>query len=159
MVNMHIGSSFTKISDDAPPLVIIALTFEGPSHALVDWLTSGVLARLSSLRIALSEGQVGWMPFLLERLDEAGEDARGYAKTQEKVPDPPRATLRSRTRRTAPPPSRRKPGCRSRRPGGCWAATRSRATGWTATALRIDLPEDRHGEGGRHAQGAPVGVE
>jgi predicted TIM-barrel fold metal-dependent hydrolase len=91
VVNMHIGSSstFSKTSDDAPPLVIIALTFEGASHALVDWLTSGVLARFSSLRIALSEGQVGWMPFLLERLDEAWEHARGYAKTQQKVPEPP----------------------------------------------------------------------
>src|SRR5271169_2159421 len=91
VVNMHIGSSstFSKTSDDAPPLVIIALTFEGASHALVDWLTCGVLARFSSLRIALSEGQVGWMPFLLERLDEAWEHARGYAKTQEKVPEPP----------------------------------------------------------------------
>jgi len=91
VVNMHIGSSstFSKTSDDAPPLVIIALTFEGASHALVDWLTSGVLARFPSLRIALSEGQVGWMPFLLERLDEAWEHARGYAKTQEKVPEPP----------------------------------------------------------------------
>jgi predicted TIM-barrel fold metal-dependent hydrolase len=88
---MHIGSSstFSKTSDDAPPLVIIALTFEGASHALVDWLTCGVLARFRSLRIALSEGQVGWMPFLLERLDEAWDHARGYAKTQEKVPEPP----------------------------------------------------------------------
>jgi hypothetical protein len=57
------------------------------SHALVDWLTSGILARFPNLRIALSEGQVGWMPFLLERLDEAWDHARGYAKTQEKVPE------------------------------------------------------------------------
>ena len=113
VVNMHIGSSstFSKTSDDAPPLVIIALTFEGASHALVDWLTSGVLARFSSLRIALSEGQVGWMPFLLERLDEAWEHARGYAKTQEKVPEPP-STLR-------PGPGLR---LRLRRPGGPGAA-------------------------------------
>jgi hypothetical protein len=34
VVNMHIGSSstFSKTSDDAPPLVIIALTFEGARH-------------------------------------------------------------------------------------------------------------------------------
>jgi hypothetical protein len=50
VVNMHIGSSstFSRTSEDAPPQVIIALTFEGASHALV-----------------------GWMPFLLDRLDEA----------------------------------------------------------------------------------------
>ena len=30
----------------------------------------GALERYQTLRVALSEGQVGWMPFLLERLDE-----------------------------------------------------------------------------------------
>ena len=180
VVNMHIGSSstFSKTSDDAPPLVIIALTFEGASHALVDWLTCGVLARFSSLRIALSEGQVGWMPFLLERLDEAWEHARGYAKTQEKVPEPPSTyvpgrvfgcvfddqvglALRDRigmgqimfetdyphgdstfphSRDTAAMIAA-KAACPSRRPGGCCAATRSRATAWTATASRTDGPE------------------
>jgi predicted TIM-barrel fold metal-dependent hydrolase len=91
VVNMHIGSSstFSRTSADAPPLVTIALTFEGASHALVDWLTSGILARFPALRIALSEGQVGWMPFLLERLDEAWDHARAYANTQDKVPLPP----------------------------------------------------------------------
>jgi predicted TIM-barrel fold metal-dependent hydrolase len=91
VVNMHIGSSsaFSRTSADAPPLVTIALTFEGASHALVDWLTSGILARYPRLRIALSEGQVGWMPFLLERLDEAWDHARAYANTQDKVPRPP----------------------------------------------------------------------
>jgi len=38
-------------------------------HALADWLTSGVLARFPRLRVALSEGQVGWIPFLLEVLE------------------------------------------------------------------------------------------
>jgi hypothetical protein len=181
VVNMHIGSSstFSKTSDDAPPLVIIALTFEGASHALVDWLTSGVLARFPSLRIALSEGQVGWMPFLLERLDEAWEHARGYAKTQQNVPEPPStyvpgrvfgcvfddqvglalrdrigmarscsrpttrtATPRSRIPQTPPPPSRPRLACRNTKPGGCCAATRSPATGWTAMASPRDAPED-----------------
>lgn len=91
VVNMHIGSSsaFSRTSVDAPSLVVIALTFEGASHALVDWLTSGILVRFPHLRIALSEGQIGWMPFLLDRLDEAWEHARGYANTQRDIPEPP----------------------------------------------------------------------
>ena len=91
VVNMHIGSSstFPQTSPDAPSLVTIALTFEGAAHALVDWLCSGVLARFDRLRIVLSEGQVGWMPFVLERLDHAWDHARGYGQVRDRVPQPP----------------------------------------------------------------------
>jgi predicted TIM-barrel fold metal-dependent hydrolase len=91
VVNMHIGSSstFPLTSKDAPTLVTIALTYEGASRALVDWLCSGVLDRFQTLRIALSEGQVGWMPFVLERLDHAWDHARGYGGIRDRVPNPP----------------------------------------------------------------------
>jgi predicted TIM-barrel fold metal-dependent hydrolase len=98
VVNMHIGSSstFPRTSDDAPGMVTIALTFEGATHALVDWLSSGILARHPGLRIALSEGQVGWIPFVLERLDEVWDHARGYAATQDTLPEPPSSYLPGR---------------------------------------------------------------
>jgi predicted TIM-barrel fold metal-dependent hydrolase len=75
VVNMHIGSSSTVMttSEDAPLPVGMALTAVGASGALVDWLTSGLLAKFRRLRIALSEGQVGWIPFILERLDTVWE--------------------------------------------------------------------------------------
>jgi predicted TIM-barrel fold metal-dependent hydrolase len=90
-VNMHIGSSstFTRTSNDCPPVVAVTLTFEGASHAFVDWLCSGTLARFPALRIALSEGQVGWMPFLLDRLDNVWDHARGYTSIRDRVPNPP----------------------------------------------------------------------
>ena len=71
VVNLHIGSSsrFPMTSPDAPRAVSLALTAQGSIHALADWLCSGVLDRFRSLKVALSEGQVGWIPFLLERLD------------------------------------------------------------------------------------------
>jgi predicted TIM-barrel fold metal-dependent hydrolase len=98
VVNMHIGSSstFPQTSPDAPGLVTIALTFEGATHALVDWLCSGVLERFGSLRIALSEGQVGWMPFVLERLDNAWEHARAYGGVRDRVPNPPSSYVEGR---------------------------------------------------------------
>jgi predicted TIM-barrel fold metal-dependent hydrolase len=37
--------------------------------AMADWLLSGTLLRFPNLKIAFSESQVGWMPFLLDRLD------------------------------------------------------------------------------------------
>jgi len=77
VVNMHIGSSstLTSTSPDAPLSVTMALTSLNSTAALVDWLLSGRLARFPNLKIALSEGQVGWMPFSLERVDSIWERA------------------------------------------------------------------------------------
>jgi predicted TIM-barrel fold metal-dependent hydrolase len=75
VVNMHIGSSstLTSTSEDAPLSVTMSLTSLNAQAALTDWLLSGLLARYPRLRIALSEGQVGWMPFALERVDSIWE--------------------------------------------------------------------------------------
>jgi predicted TIM-barrel fold metal-dependent hydrolase len=75
VVNMHIGSSSTLMStsEDAPLSVAMSLTSLNAQAALTDWLLSGLLARYPRLRIALSEGQVGWMPFALERVDSIWE--------------------------------------------------------------------------------------
>ena len=73
VVNMHVGSSskFPRTSADAPPLVSIALVHEAAERALTDWLCSGILERYPTIKIALSEGQAGWIPYLLERLDRS----------------------------------------------------------------------------------------
>jgi predicted TIM-barrel fold metal-dependent hydrolase len=91
VVNMHIGSSSTwrRTSDDAPRVVPLAITFEGACRAMVDWLSSGVLERYPSIRIALSEGQVGWMPFVLERLDNAWTRTRRYGSESQRISDLP----------------------------------------------------------------------
>ncbi|HSY16409.1 MAG TPA: amidohydrolase family protein [Jatrophihabitantaceae bacterium] len=75
VINMHIGSSstLTTTSPDAPLSVTMSLTALNAQAALVDWLVSGVLARFANLRIALSEGQIGWMPYVLERVDSIWE--------------------------------------------------------------------------------------
>jgi predicted TIM-barrel fold metal-dependent hydrolase len=70
---MHIGSSskFLTTSPDAPPLVPIGLTHESAERALVDWICSGILERYQTMKMVLSEGQAGWIPFVLERLDRS----------------------------------------------------------------------------------------
>jgi predicted TIM-barrel fold metal-dependent hydrolase len=80
VVNLHIGSSstFPVTSLDAPRAVSLGLTYQGAAHALTDWLTSGVLDRFRGLKVALSEGQVGWIPFIVERLDAVWRDRPGY---------------------------------------------------------------------------------
>jgi predicted TIM-barrel fold metal-dependent hydrolase len=71
VVNCHIGSSSTvpRTSPDAPLLTTYALLHEGSERCLADWLCSGVFDRFDSLRLALSEGGIGWMPFFLDRID------------------------------------------------------------------------------------------
>jgi predicted TIM-barrel fold metal-dependent hydrolase len=71
VINMHIGSGsrLPKTSDDAPAGVTTALTSLNAYMSMADWLLSGMMARHRDVKIAFSESQVGWMPFLLERLD------------------------------------------------------------------------------------------
>jgi len=72
VVNMHIGSSskMPSTSPDAPHAVGSALTFSNTMGSMLDVLISGVFDRFPRLHIAYSEGQVGWMPFVLERADK-----------------------------------------------------------------------------------------
>jgi predicted TIM-barrel fold metal-dependent hydrolase len=71
VVNLHIGSSGASpsTSDDAPPDVVGVLFFAYAIHAAVDWLYSGIPTRFPDIRICLSEGGIGWVAGLLDRLD------------------------------------------------------------------------------------------
>ena len=71
VVNIHQGSSstFMTTSRDAPALVPVSLNHVSAERALVDWLSSGIFERYPTVKLVLSEGQAGWMPFLLERMD------------------------------------------------------------------------------------------
>ena len=92
VINMHIGSSsqMAITAPDAPLEAGMALTAENSVHAFVDWLTSGVFARRPRLKAALSEGQVGWMPFMMERLDSVWERSHFYGnRLREALPEPP----------------------------------------------------------------------
>jgi predicted TIM-barrel fold metal-dependent hydrolase len=68
---MHIGSSSRapKPSVESPHIVTSALFFENSMHSMLDFLFSGTMARFPDLRLAYAEGQVGWLPFVIERAD------------------------------------------------------------------------------------------
>jgi predicted TIM-barrel fold metal-dependent hydrolase len=103
VINMHIGSGskVTRTAPDCPAMVQTTLLFEWGMHAAIDWLVSGVLARYPSVRIALSEAQVGWLPFVLERLDNVWE-RNVFERSSPGVdpsrlaPDPPSSYVRGR---------------------------------------------------------------
>jgi predicted TIM-barrel fold metal-dependent hydrolase len=71
VLNLHIGASgFPKMEPGAPILELGATLF-GPMavQACAEWLWSGWAARFPDLKIAMSEGGIGWVAMLIDRLD------------------------------------------------------------------------------------------
>ena len=77
-VCMHIGSSSRLVttSADAPPTVLVSLNGLNSMMACVDWMMSGILERFSNIKVILSEGGAGWIPYIVERADKAFHDKR-----------------------------------------------------------------------------------
>ncbi|HAM00669.1 MAG TPA: amidohydrolase, partial [Acidimicrobiaceae bacterium] len=71
VVCLHIGSSSTLAitAPDAPFDVLIALQPVNIIQCAADLLFSPVLRKYPTLRVALSEGGIGWIPYFLERVD------------------------------------------------------------------------------------------
>ena len=71
VVCMHIGSSSEMVitSPDAPIDCLITLTPMNIVQAAADLVWSPVLRKFPDLKVALSEGGIGWIPYFLERID------------------------------------------------------------------------------------------
>jgi predicted TIM-barrel fold metal-dependent hydrolase len=72
ILNMHIGSSsrLAETTPDSPYIVSSSQIYLNSQGSLLDFIFSGTLDQHPSLRISYSEGQVGWLPYLLERADK-----------------------------------------------------------------------------------------
>ncbi len=70
VVCLHVGSSSTSPSttDDAPPDVVGVLFFGYAMFSAVDWLYSRIPVRFPKLKICMSEGGIGWVAGLMDRL-------------------------------------------------------------------------------------------
>ena len=68
---MHIGSSSSLVitAPDAPIDCLITLTPINIVQAAADLIWSPVLRKFPDLKVALSEGGIGWIPYFLERID------------------------------------------------------------------------------------------
>jgi predicted TIM-barrel fold metal-dependent hydrolase len=95
---MHIGSSskMPVASPDAPPGVAGVLQFNNSMASLADWLYSGVLVRYPKLKLAYSEGQIGWIPYALERADIVWEHHDAWIKAKQRIPEPPSTYYKGR---------------------------------------------------------------
>ena len=75
IMNVHIGSSgrLTITAVDAPPDVMITLQPMNIVNAAADLLWSRPIKQFPDVKIALSEGGTGWIPYFLERVDKTFE--------------------------------------------------------------------------------------
>jgi predicted TIM-barrel fold metal-dependent hydrolase len=71
VICLHIGSSSSTqtSSEDAPPETIQALFPMNAQLAAVDWLYSQIPMRFPQVKIMLSEGGIGWVPGMIDRID------------------------------------------------------------------------------------------
>ena len=71
VLSIHLGSSgqLSFPAPDSPPDVMITLQPMNIQSAAADLLWSRVLKEFPAIRIALSEGSTGWVPYFLERVD------------------------------------------------------------------------------------------
>ena len=83
------GSKMPSTSPDAPPAVSSTLTHELAEGSLADWLFSGLLVRYPNVTLTYSEGQIGWIPYILARADRVWEHNRGWSDSRDLVPEPP----------------------------------------------------------------------
>ena len=71
VISLHVGSSGTHVAPRGAPQTQIASTLFGQLAltACVEWLWSEYPVQHPDLKIALSEGGIGWVAMLLDRLD------------------------------------------------------------------------------------------
>lgn len=71
VVCIHVGSSGTapSTSEDAPSDVVGVLFFGYAMFSAVDWLYSMIPVRYPKIKICMSEGGIGWVAGLMDRLD------------------------------------------------------------------------------------------
>jgi len=82
VLSMHVGSSSNLIrtSPDMPTLAFMAYSAAAnQAGTLLDWLFSGNFERFPGLKIALSEGSIGWIPYFLERAEQVIDKQRFWA--------------------------------------------------------------------------------
>jgi predicted TIM-barrel fold metal-dependent hydrolase len=83
VVSMHVGSSSTMpvISSDAPGLANLTFGAVRAAGTMLAWLFSDYFERMPGLKIALSEGNIGWMPYFIERAEQVIDKQRHWAKS------------------------------------------------------------------------------
>ena len=78
VISLHVGSSgLPPIPAGSPAVQLVATLFGQQSlHACAEWLWSGYPLEHPELKIAMSEGGIGWVAMLIDRLDNIVDRSR-----------------------------------------------------------------------------------
>jgi predicted TIM-barrel fold metal-dependent hydrolase len=89
VVSMHVGSSsqVPKIAPDSPFMANLTWGAMRTSGTMLSWLFSGLFQRYPNLKIALSEGEIGWIPYYLERAEQVLDKQRYWVQRGAKFMD------------------------------------------------------------------------
>jgi len=89
VVSMHVGSSseVPQIAPDAPFMANLTWGAIRTSGAMLSWIFSGMFERFPKLKIALSEGEIGWIPYFLERAEQVLDKQRHWVKKGQRFMD------------------------------------------------------------------------
>ena len=79
VISLHVGSSGLNVAPAGAPSLQLGATLFGQQSlgACAEWLWSGYPYRHPTLKIAMSEGGIGWVAMLMDRLDNI-VDRSGY---------------------------------------------------------------------------------
>jgi predicted TIM-barrel fold metal-dependent hydrolase len=78
-LSLHFGSGGAPtVAPDAPFTTAIALFGLNSQMATIDLMNTRLFERFPKLKFAMSEGGIGWMPYILERADYTWERHRFY---------------------------------------------------------------------------------
>ena len=76
---LHFGSGGApKVAEEAPFTTAIALFGINSQMTTIDLVNSPIFTKFPTLKVALSEGGIGWLPYILERADYTWERHRWY---------------------------------------------------------------------------------
>jgi hypothetical protein len=80
VISAHIGSGWTPphASNESPIDAWITTMPISIANAAGDWIFSSVFRKFPELKLALSEGGIGWVPYFLERADFTYEHHRAW---------------------------------------------------------------------------------
>lgn len=94
---IHVGSSshVHSTSEDAPFILGSTMAYVASMGSLMDFIYSGLLERIPELKVMWSEGQAGWLPYLIEQADKFWSH-RGDNQFGSNLPNPPSSYLPGR---------------------------------------------------------------
>ena len=142
VLSIHLGSSgrLSIPAVDSPPDVMITLQPMNIQSAAADLLWSRVIKNYPDLRIALSEGGTGWIPYFLDRVDRTYEMHRAWTQQDFGGRLPERGVPRALPHLLHQRPGRRRAARRRSASTTC----AGRPTTRTATRCGPTAPEELH---------------